>query len=404
MEPQPAPDRSAAGHATGVTTGVTTGATTAGAATTARRRPLAAAAGALLAVGLLAGCGVRLEAPPAGEPVPDSLEVVRRTAVADALLVADGAEAALEEVPTSRKRVVAELTRVAADSREQAEALGGEYDSGLATGAPTDTQSSAWDRATPADVVQALDDAAARSRTAAGSTADGPLARLLASVGAAQTVSGERLAALVDVAGPDVVEPRVPEPAEGDQDEDGADADEADAPPEAASPAAPTDDATGPDAGDDGAQDEDGTVPEGLTPQDLSTLVVSEDATRYALQLRAAIGSGETRERLLERVAVHAQRADGWAAVAGTQATADDPRRAAYAVPRVAEQGDKALVIDLENDLATDYATLVGTTAAGTRGVLVDLLVDSAVALDDWGAEPEPFPGLPEQAGDDAAA
>ncbi|MFD6137392.1 DUF4439 domain-containing protein [Isoptericola sp. NPDC060257] len=394
MEPQPAPGRFA-DDVTGA------------AVPTAQRRPVAAAAGALLAVGILAGCGVRLEAPPAGEPVPDSLEVVRRTAVADALLVADGAEAALEEVPTSRKRVVAELTRIAADSREQAEALGGEYDSGLATGAPTDTQSSAWDKATPADVVEALDDAAARSRTAAGSTGDGPLARLLASVGAAQTVSGERLAALVDVAGPDVVEPRVPEPADAAADDEGdaGDAgDEADA--EEATPSgSPTDDATatGQDAGGSSAQDDD-TVPEGLTPHDLSTLVVSEDATRYALQLRAAIGSGTTRDRLLERVAVHAQRADGWAAVAGTQATADDPRRAAYAVPRVAEQGDKALVIDLENDLATDYATLVGTTAAGTRAVLVDLLVDSAVALDDWGAEPEPFPGLPEQAGDDAAA
>ncbi|MFE5335711.1 DUF4439 domain-containing protein [Isoptericola sp. NPDC056573] len=398
MEPQPTPDRSADDDVTGA------------APTAARRRPLAAA-GALLAVGLLAGCGVRLEAPPAGEPVPDSLEVVRRTAVADALLVADGAEAALEEVPTSRKRVVAELTRIAASSREQAEALGGEYDSGLATGAPTDTQSSAWDRATPADVVQALDDAAARSRTAAGTTGDGPLARLLASVGAAQTVSGERLAALVDVAGPDVVEPRVPVPVEADQDDADTEEDAEEAEQEVPSPDVPSDDASaaGQDDGEaDGQADEgaadDGPVPEGLTPHDLSTLVVSEDATRYALQLRAAIGSGTTRERLLERVEVHAQRADGWAAVAGTQATADDPRRAAYAVPRLADQGDDALVIDLENDLATDYASLVGTTAAGTRGVLVDLLVDSAVALDDWGAEPEPFPGLPEQAGDDASA
>lgn len=394
MEPQPAPARSAddATGATGVVSPV------------GRRRGLVAATGALLAVGLLAGCGVRLEAPPAGEPVPDSLELVRRTAVSDALRVADGAEAALEEVPASRKRVVAELTRIVADSREQAAALGGEYDSGLATGAPTDTRSSAWDRATPADVVQALDDAAARSRTAAGTTGDGPLARLLASIGAAQTVSGGRLAALVDEPGPDVVTPQVPTAAEQQDGQDGEEDPEAEA-----SPDAPTQDATATDdsgdaADDEGDGDRDGAVPEGLTPQDLSTLVVSEDATRYALQLRAAIGSGETRERLLERVGVHAQRADGWAAVAGTQATADDPRRAAYAVPRVADQGDAALVIDLENDLATDYATLVGTTAAGTRTVLVDLLVDSAVTLDDWGAEPEPFPGLPEQAGDDAAA
>lgn len=385
MEPSPAPDRSADDGASPLT----------GTAPPAgvRRRRLVAAAGALLAVGLLAGCGVRLEAPPASEPVPDSLELVRRTAVSDALRVADGAEAALEDVPTSRERVVSELTRIAAASRVQAEALGGEYDSGLATDAPSDTQSSAWDRATPADVVQALDDAAARSRTAAGTTTDGPLARLLASVGAAQTVSGERLAALADVPGPDVVSPRVPTPKGGGRPE--ADPSASDAPADDAS--------TDPDG--TGAGDvEDGTVPEGLTPQDLGTLVVSEDATRYALQLRAAIGSGTTRDRLLERVAAHGQRADAWAAVAGVQATEDDPRRAAYAVPRVADQGDEALVIDLENDLATDYATLVGTTAAGTRTVLVDLLVDSAVALDDWGAEPEPFPGLPEQAGDDTSA
>ncbi|MFI2104776.1 DUF4439 domain-containing protein [Isoptericola sp. NPDC019693] len=390
MEPQPAPDRLADDDSAGVTgvTGVIVAAPPVG-----RRRRLASTAGALLAVGLLAGCGVRLEAPPESEPVPDSLELVRRTAVSDALRVADGAEAALEEVPRARERVVAELTRIAAASREQADALGGEYDSGLATDAPTDPPSTTWDRATPADVVEALDDAAARSRTAAGTTTDGPLARLLASVGAAQTVSGERLAALADVPGPDVATPRVPTPT-------GDGRPEADtSTPDAATEEPTTDpDGTGPEGGDDG------TVPEGLTPQDLSTLVVSEDATRYALQLRAAIGAGETRERLLERVAVHGQRADAWAAVAGVQATADDPRRAAYAVPRAADQGDKALVLDLEDDLATDYATLVGTTAAGTRTVLVDLLVDAAVTLDDWGAEPEPFPGLPEQAGDEAPA
>ncbi|MEL7976132.1 DUF4439 domain-containing protein [Isoptericola sp. F-RaC21] len=383
MEPQPAPARTAARAVTGVTG--------------ARRRPLAVAAGALLAVGLLAGCGVRLEAPPAGEPVPDSLEVVRRTAVADALLVADGAEAALEGVPTDRERLVAELTRIAAASREQAEALGGEYDSGLASDPPTGSQSSSWDTATPADVVQALDDAAARSRTAAGSTDDGPLARLLASIGAAQTVSGERLATLLEVPGPDVVAPRVPTPSGSD----GAN------PEGAPSPGLPSGEATeegnddteddAPDDAQDDQEPDEQAVPEGLTAHDLSTLVVSEDATRYALQLRAAIGSGRTRERLLERVEVHAQRADAWAAVAGTQGDEDDPRRAAYAVPRVADQGDDALVLDLEDDLATDYASLVGTTAAGSRAVLVDLLVDSAVALDDWGAEPEPFPGLPEQ-------
>ncbi|MFD6178887.1 MULTISPECIES: DUF4439 domain-containing protein [unclassified Isoptericola] len=373
MEPQPAPARPAASAAAGVAS---------------RRRRRAAAAGALVLVGVLAGCGVRLEAPPAAEPVPDAHEVVRRTAVSDALLVADGAEVALEDVPTDRKHLVDELTRIVADSRAQAEALGGEYDSGLATGEPTGSQSSTWDKADPADVVKALEDAAARSRTAAGTTTDGPLARLVASVGAAQTVSAQRLAALARVDGPDVVVPEIPAPTGS-----GRAAEDASASP---SPSGSKDGETA----EEEERDRDGTVPEGLTAHDLSTLVVSEDATRYALQLRAAIGSGDRRARLLERVTQHAERADGWAAVAGTQATKQDPRRAAYTVPRVADLGDKGLVLDLENDLATDYATLVGTTTAGTRGVLVDLLVDSAVTLDDWGAEPVPFPGLPEQAGD----
>lgn len=381
MEPQPAPAR------------------TAERAVPPARRRRGTAAAAVLAVGLLAGCGVRLEAPPADEPVPDSLEVVRRTAVSDALLVADGAEAALEEVPARRTRLVTELTRIAADSRAQAEALGGEYDSGLATDSPSDTPSGE-DRATPADVVRTLDDAAARSRTAAGTTTDGPLARLLASVAAAQTVSGERLAALADVDGPGVATPRVPTPTgSGRAAQEGTPAPD-DPSDEAESEA--TDDADDPDGTGGGDARDDATVPEGLTARDLSTLVVSEDATRYALQLRAAIGSGTKRERLLERVDAHGQRADAWAAVAGTQATEQDPRRTAYTVPRVAEQGDRDLVLDLENDLAVDYASLVGTTTAGTRGVLVDLLVDAALTLDDWGAEPEPFPGLPEQAEDGA--
>jgi len=369
--------------------------TSATAAAPVARRRRAAAAGAVLAAGLLAGCGVRLEAPPAAEPVPDALEVVRRTAVSDALLVADGAEAALAEVPAKRERLVTELTRIAASSRAQAEALGGEYDSGLVTDEPTSTRSSAWDKAAPADVVLALDDAAARSRTAAGTTTDGPLARLLASVGAAQTVSAERLAALADVAGPDVVEPEVPAPTGA-----GRAAEEASPSPSGSSS---EDDGQGGEEAGGETQDGDGVVPEGLTAHDLSTLVVSEDATRYALQLRAALGKGDERERLLARVTEHAERADAWAAVAGTQATSQDPRRAAYTVPRTGDVKNEALVVDLENDLATDYATLVGTTTAGTRGVLVDLLVDAAVTLDDWGAEPVPFPGLPEQAEDDAA-
>ncbi|GAA1727951.1 hypothetical protein GCM10009809_24560 [Isoptericola hypogeus] len=342
--------------------------------------------GVLLVAGLTAGCGVRLEAPPVAEPVPDALEIVRRTAVSDALLVAERAEAALEATPSGRERLITELTRIAADSRVQATELGGVYDSGLATDEPTGSPagSPSQESGNVPDVVQALVDAAARSRTAAGTTTDGPLARLLASVGAAQTVSAGRLADLADVAGPEPLDPQVPEPTG-----EGRAAEEATpgGTPSAEASPMPSADAT------NTAE----AVPEGLTAEQLSTLVASEDATGYALRLRAAIADGTRRARLLARAGAHDDRALGWALVAGTQDSAQDPRRAAYTVPRVDDQGDKALVRTLEDGLATDYATLVGTTAAGTRGVLVDLLVDAAVGLDDWGAEPEPFPGLPEQ-------
>ncbi|MCA5893225.1 DUF4439 domain-containing protein [Isoptericola sp. NEAU-Y5] len=355
------------------------------------RRRLSVLAAAVLVGGLVAGCGVRLETPPAAEPVPDALEIVRRTAVSDALLVAERADAALENVPARRERLVSELTRIAADSRTQAAGLGGEYDSGLGSDDPSvSPEGSAAGGAEDGsgdvpDVVSALVDAAARSRTAAGSTADGPLARLLASVGAAQTVSATRLADLADTTGPATPDVEIPAADRGAPDDD----------------AEPSD---APSAEQTSASDGEASpaVPEGLTARDLSTLVESEDATGYAMRLRAAIADGRRRDRLLERVASHADRADGWAAVAGTAGTDQDPRRAAYQVPRVAEQDDKSLVLMLEDDLTVDYATLVATTAPGTRTVLVDLLVDGALALDDWGAEPAPFPGLPEQDADGA--
>jgi hypothetical protein len=68
-------------------------------------------------------------------------------------------------------------------------------------------------------------------------------------------------------------------------------------------------------------------------------------------------------------------------------------------VPDPAEADDATLARTLEADLAADYASLVGRAAPGTRSVLVDLLVDAALAVDAWGGAPSAFPGLPEQAG-----
>lgn len=356
-----------------------------------RARPGRRGAAALLAATLavtLAGCGLRVETAPPGEPVPGALEQARRTAVDDALLVAQDAEAAASPAagPAPADAVAAELERVAAQSREHAAALGGVYDSGIPddlaedlsddpSGAASPSPSAVT--AAPADVVAALGDAAARTRAAAGTTSDGPLARLLASVSAAQAVSAARLAEAADVAAPERSAPVVPAAT--------------------ASPSAsptPSDDASTPVATSSPGAGAD-QVPEGLTADDLAALVASEDAAGYALELRAARASGDARRRLAERARVHRERAQDWAVLGRLDGTDQDPRRVAYAVP--ADLDDAALVRLLEEGLATGYASLVGTTAAGTRTVLVDLLADGALTLDAWGADPADLPGMPEQ-------
>ncbi|MEG3614923.1 DUF4439 domain-containing protein [Isoptericola haloaureus] len=390
------------------------------------RRRSRGVVGGLLVVLLLAGCGLRLETPPPAEPEPDTLEIVRRTAVTDALFVAEQADAAIEELGDRRRRLVAELERVAADSREQADQLGGVYDSGLQE--PADPPSGS-PQSTPADepvlardVVDALTNASGRNRTAAGTTADGSLARLLASVGAAQAVSAARVGGFTDDGAPAPVVPRLPGPDEvaaaapsgaspaGDDAGQAADRSGsaaltapsgAEEPPATEEPGEDGVSSTSPDS------DEPPVVPVGLTAADLRTLVASEHGAGYALRLRAALRPEDERARLADRADVHTARAQDWAVVAGTDGTAQDPRQVAYAVPR--GPGDRALVRAVEDDLATTYATLVGSTAAGTRAVLVDLLVETAITLDAWGADPVPFPGLPEQAtqettdGEDAA-
>lgn len=358
-----------------------------------RHARVRAVVAAVLVAGLSAACGVRLETPPPSEPVPDALEVVRRTAVADALVVAEQAETV---AATADGDVRTELERVAAASRLQADELGGVYDSGLDAPTPgaSPEPSEAADPVTAQDVVLTLTDAAARSRSAASTTTDGALARLLASVGASQTVSATRLAALAGGEPPEPVVPQIPVPTTPDTDEaDGADGDDTDAGGSSDSPRPPSAEPAGPSPSAE-------ATPQGLTASDLEALVAGEDAAGFALRQRAALADGELRGRLLARAEVHRARGEAWAVLAGTDGTEQDPRRVAYAVPARDEQDDAALVQGLEADLAVGYASLVGTSAPGSRSVLVELLVDGALQVEAWGGTPSAFPGLPEQAED----
>ncbi|MFD2796179.1 DUF4439 domain-containing protein [Promicromonospora vindobonensis] len=318
---------------------------------------------------------MRLETPPPTEPVPDAAEVVRRTAVADALLVADQAEGAAgaEGIPSD---VAAELELIAEATTLQAQQLGGEYDSGLGDIVAEDagaSPSATTPEQTPRAVVRSLRDAATRTRAAADQAQAGPLGRLLGSVSAAQALYARDLAQLTGARGPALPPTEIPEP----------DAEPGDGEDASASPAAA---ATGPAA-----------VPTGLSAEELDALILAEDSAAYALEVRAAQADGEVRTRAYDRARLHRARAQGWAVVAGTDGSDQDPRRVAYAVPG-SDTATPDLARGLEEDLAQNYATLIGLAEPGTRAVLVALLTDATMAGAQWGAPAVPFPGLPERA------
>lgn len=345
-------------------------------ARTRRRSRLTALA--LTCAIILSGCGVRLETPPPTEPVPDAVEVVRRTAVADALLVADQADAAAE-ADGVRADVVVELHRIAEATAEQAQQLGGEYDSGLGdivAERPGASPSATRPERTPQAVVTSLVDAATRTGAGADQVQLGPLGRLLASVSAAQTRYATDLARLTGARAPELPPAQVPEPTEP-----------------SAGPTEDGDASATPAAAAEGAA----AVPTGLSAEDLSALVLAEDTAGYAYEVRAAQADGDVRTRAHERARLHRARAQDWAEVAGLDGTDQDPRRVAYAVPGPGT-ATTDLARDLEDDLARTYASLTGVAEPGTRAALVSLLTEATLANAGWGAPAVPFPGLPEQA------
>ncbi len=106
------------------------------------------------------------------------------------------------------------------------------------------------------------------------------------------------------------------------------------------------------------------------------------------------------RASALARGAIHRERAEAWARAAGVDATPDDPRRVAYALPEgvTSEPPTTTLVAEAESALTTDLITLVAVVPADSRSAILDLAADTWSAALTWGAEPVPFPGMPELA------
>ncbi|WP_019137516.1 DUF4439 domain-containing protein [Cellulomonas massiliensis] len=360
------------------------------AAPAARRRPSAAVRAAaaglvVLALALVAGCGVRLETPSPALPSPGLDEQVRARAVADAQQLEAGATSLLASTPADSP-VHAVLDDVAAFSGRHVEELGGTWDPGVEGATPTPT-AGAEPAASPADsaaVLALLVPATEHALADADAAGDGPLARLLAAVATSRAELARRLATAAGLDVPDVA--AVPEPGTsadlaparepGEEDDDGDDASGTPEPSPTATAA-------------------------GLLEGQLDPLVLAHDQAGYGYEVLAARWTGAARERAAAAATRHRGLAQAWAQVAGVDGTADDPRRVAYTLPVLDTSKQKrALARTLEAAVADATSVLVAEANPGTRAVLLDGLRRATADAAGWGAAAVAFPGMPELAQD----
>jgi hypothetical protein len=312
----------------------------------------------------LSGCDVRLETPPPLEPVPDAIEQVRRTAADDAEQIAQlSAVAALAEVPDAVRE---ELMRINSDARAHLASVGGIYVSGLPSPVGlSDYASEEIDslpqHATVPEVIEALNQAAARNLASAVNDSNGEKARLFASLALSQGLAAERLAALVEVENPDPIS--IWYGVASDVDFGSPDGDEA----------------------------------TGITVSDFQAIVKSEDAARYAFEVTAARSEGDMRAAFRQRARVHGARAQAWAELGQIAETDQDPRLVAYQIPF--ELSPAELVLFVEKELSLRWAALIAAAAPGAREPFIEALLASQLSMIQWGGAVSTFPGMPELEG-----
>ncbi len=340
---------------------------------------------------LVSGCELRFESPAPTVPAAGPVERARAATVTDAQAVRSLADAALTGADAG---VAAVLARTADDATAHTAALGGVYVSGLAgSTAPAAPPTTPTSPATTAhhdtrEVVDLLVAAADRSRAAAESVPDGPLARLLASITLSRLQDARALVAAAGL------------PTSGTT--------------EAATPS--TD------------------IPSGasLPTAEVTQIVLIEDQAGFAEEVAAAWLDATARATVLARAEGHRERAREWAVRASIDSTSRDPRRTAYALPFEPHDASTsgALVATVETALTSAYLTAVAssdpTTAqaavptksttvttppgpapsgpstaprtpstappAGERGLLITLADDAWATASTWGASPSALP------------
>jgi hypothetical protein len=314
---------------------------------------------------LLGGCDLRRETPPPTPRSADAVEQARQRAAVESrelVALADASD------PAAGADFRPALATIGAHASAQLTELGGVYvdpgatPTGTPSGAtPTGTPSGATPAGTPgaatptavspAALVARLDQSYAATRSAAVAATDGKLARLLASISADRIIQARQLAQRASLAMPPLTTSEVPS-----------------------------------------------ALPSELATSAAVDLVAAEDEAGFAWEVSAALRTGTERQSALARAAIHRVRAQAWAEAAKVAATAQDPRRVAYTIDRVAAAA--RLPADVETALAARYSSLVATVGPAGRAVMVDDLADCAATARVWGAPQTAFPGLPERPAD----
>lgn len=311
---------------------------------------LAASAG--LAV---SGCGVDLselrnvrldDDEPFPDPTPGPDELARRAAVADAARLRRAATAAAQ----TRPELAAPAAAVAAVHATHLEALGAD-DPG-----PTPTAPPPVPAVLPPEDLPAAEIRAAATALAGLVDTSGGMARLLASIAAADVVAARLLAAVLGQPPPDTPSPVT-----------------------AATATAPPSLAEEPAAAVEAA-------------------VRGAHAATYGYGLVAARLQGPEREAALQAMRAHEAAAEVLAGVleaAGRQAPVPEP---GYEMPGATASGAdvRALAVLIEDRAAALHAEVVAAATGGLRLLGADLLLGAAVRAAGWRGAAVPLPGLAE--------
>ena len=129
-------------------------------------------------------------------------------------------------------------------------------------------------------------------------------------------------------------------------------------------------------------------------------LALVHDEAGYGFEVIAAKLAGDQRSAARATAAAHRARSEDWAAAAGIDGSAQDPRRAAYSLPAGLDDPtvSSTLARTLETAVADAYANAVAQADPGNRSELIAGLRRATADAAVWGATHVPFPGLPERA------